>query len=354
MNNPLKLTLILIITLVGLAGCDSRTTSPSVSGGSDGAENPLAAPIPGGAQEILDRHTDIADASWKAHELAPEDFGLAGDPDSLYNVYSVTFLWGPLANVGGSSQPPLNWSGQLSASVPSAMHVRALIDFDPGQDSLLPRDNKFILKWVSVTVGDFDGMSVLIFVPKDFMVTVIPELFFDTEALRLQWPFSELEKFEAFYPVDNSNGLIIHARQLHPPFCARGKMEGKWIKSNSFDDHGRFEGFWLNGKGNRLGYLNGRYFTTPDNERILEGSVSGLITDQVIAHLRGTWFYDDMRLCPMCGVGHGRFMGRIKMLNSDAKGFFQGEFGDLSLPPDDLVMPFSGVWKLGCRDSRAD
>ncbi|MCH7879570.1 MAG: hypothetical protein IH914_09690 [candidate division Zixibacteria bacterium] len=354
MNNPLKLAILAVITLISLAGCDSRTSSPSNSDGSDGRENPLAAPIPGGAQEILDRHTDLTDASWRAYELAPPDFGLAGDPDSLYNVFSITFLWGPLASLGASAPAPLDWSGRLSASVPSAMHVRALIDFDHGQDSLLPRDNKFHLRWVSVTDGDFDGMSILVFVPKHSMLTVIPELFFDTEALQVQWPFSELEKFDAFYPVDNSNGLIIHARKIHPPFCARGKMEGKWIKSNSFDDHGRFEGFWLNDRGDSLGYLSGRYFTTPDNKRVLEGSISGLITDQVIAHLRGTWIYDDPHLCPVCGIGHGLFRGHIKMLNSGARGVFHGEFGDFSLPPDDLVMPFSGVWKLGCRDISAD
>ena len=127
-------------------------------------------------------------------------------------------------------------------------------------------------------------------------------------------------------------------------------MRGKWIKESSFDDHGRFEGMWLSQNGIPLGYLNGRYWTTDDGEQLIDGSVSGLYTDQIIANLRGHWHYDDPRMCPMCGVGHGKFAGRIYLTNSNAAGEFRGEFGDWSLPPDDLVMPFSGGWRMHCPD----
>ena len=93
---------------------------------------------------------------------------------------------------------------------------------------------------------------------------------------------------------------------------------------------------------------DGRYWVTEDGHRVLEGSVSGLHTDQVIAELKGTWGYDDPRMCPMCGMGHGFFHGKFEMLHNGAVGVFGGEFGNWALPPDDLVMPFKGVWKLNC------
>ena len=338
-----------ICVLCACVGCERQSTQVVPDG--IGLSSPV--PIPGGAREILEKSVDPGDGSWSSLRLAPRDFGLSGDLDSLFDIFNVTFLWGEFSGFDSSTPSPIDWSGGLSASVPSAMRVKALIDFEEGRDSLLTRSDLFHLDWVSLTVGDFDGLSVLIFVPKDLVVTVVPELFFETRALNLQWFFSDLEELDAFYPVDDVNGLAVHARKLHPPFCARGTMEGDWIKASSFDDHGRFKGLWLGETGDTLGYVSGKFWTTLDHKRLMKGSVSGFVTDQVIAHLKGHWFYDDDRLCPMCGVGHGRFMGKIRLLESGAAGEFRGEFGDFSLPPNDLVMPFSGAWKIGCRDRSA-
>ena len=81
-----------------------------------------------------------------------------------------------------------------------------------------------------------------------------------------------------------------------------------------------------------LSSMNGRFWTNEDGRRVLEGSVSAYHTDEVMFHLRGSWLYDDMRMCPMCGVGHGVFHGKIFRTNDRAIGEFHGEFGDWSLP----------------------
>jgi hypothetical protein len=65
--------------------------------------------------------------------------------------------------------------------------------------------------------------------------------------------------------------------------------------------------------------------------------------------MEGYWFYDDMRMCPMCGEGHGVFYGTFEdQMGSNRAGTIFGEFGDYSLPPDDIEMPYRGFWQYNC------
>jgi hypothetical protein len=123
-------------------------------------------------------------------------------------------------------------------------------------------------------------------------------------------------------------------------------MAGRWIKDKDSHEQGLLEGLWFGHNGDTIGYLSGRFWTDDQGRGLLEGSVSGYITDQVIVSLHGTWFYDDYRLCPICGMGHGQFKGKFFELNRNVSGYFIGEFGNYALPPNDQIMPFRGKWHI--------
>ncbi len=345
-----KLVVVFSLCVVAiLIGCGGESTPPVVSDMSA----PVAQQVSDEMQAVVDQYV-LPDG---ASQLASSPFGPSWDPGPNCDVYAITFLWGSLCSVAPASDIVTNWSGGLRTSTASGMRVRTTIDFEEGEDYLEPAVDVASIRWVSFTSGDFDGISVLIYLRTDITVAVIPTLSFDTEAIELYWDFSELVKLDAYYPIANAGGVIVHSRRLSVPLCPRGYLEGKWIKDNgSFTQKGRFEGIWTDHLGHPTGYVSGEYWPSENQYGggELEGWVSGFYTDEIIARLKGVWYYDDPRMCPVCGEGHGQFKGRIYMQNDGTVGSFRGEFGDWSLPPDDSVMPFKGSWKLDCVDQPQD
>jgi hypothetical protein len=96
------------------------------------------------------------------------------------------------------------------------------------------------------------------------------------------------------------------------------------------------------------GYFNGEFWINDDGTREFSGHVSGYYTDQVIAEFNGRWFYDDFRMCPMCGAGHGGFLGRFEMVDGQGRGRIRGVFGDYTDPPEKLALPLKGIWQTSC------
>jgi hypothetical protein len=74
--------------------------------------------------------------------------------------------------------------------------------------------------------------------------------------------------------------------------------------------------------------------------------------DYIICEFRGTWWYDDPRLCPMpiCGTGHGWFRGQFVYADGTNRGGRMfGEIGDFQAPvATALELPFSGIWHDFC------
>jgi hypothetical protein len=129
--------------------------------------------------------------------------------------------------------------------------------------------------------------------------------------------------------------------------CEHGTLDGQWIRNSIFSDDGTFHGLWIDQDGEYIGYYHGQYWATPDNQRLFSGEISGYITDQVLGYMFGIWYYDDPRLCPMCGTGHGQFRGYFYYLEQTGKGLLKGEFGWA----DDVLqdtLPMTGVWKFYC------
>ena len=130
--------------------------------------------------------------------------------------------------------------------------------------------------------------------------------------------------------------------------CPHGFFEGKWVQDSTNVSQGYFMGRWADRHGATIGILSGRFWQTDDGQGVYEGNVSGVVTDQIIAYVRGLWYYDDMRLCPVCGSGHGVMHGRVKFVDSDRHGVMRGVFGWAYWPERSL--PLKGAWTLRCRD----
>jgi hypothetical protein len=337
-----------ILLLVGivllLSGCsgDSLTPTDPQQTTTDDSQ------IPQEVGDLLNKYA-LSD-----EELTPQAVldGLDPIPPELVkdcDVFAVTFVWGSVFNTSPTENAITDWSGKLWVNGVAVVHPRRTIDFERGEDSILVSDIPAVAAWVSYTTGDFDGIHFLVFLKRDIIYITPPMLTFETGQTKLVFSFFQLTRLLAYYHLDNGQGVAVHARRLWENVCPGGLIEGRWIKEESFGGKGRFHGWWMDYLGNPTGYLNGIFWTNDDHTREFSGHASGLFTDHIIAEFRGHWFFDDPRMCPMCGEGHGGFRGKFKFLTNDGKtGILAGEFGDYSLPPDDLDMPFNGTWKVEC------
>ena len=159
---------------------------------------------------------------------------------------------------------------------------------------------------------------------------------------------SQLVRLDAYYQIDEWNAVAVRARKIHFTFCPHGEIVGEWIRDPNDRQSGNIQGVWLDPFGQPFASMAGRFWTTEDGRRLFEGTYSGIILDVVLGYFKGEWYYDDPRMCPMCGEGHGRFKGHFTDMKGEVIGMLEGEFGDWSIWPDDAVMPMQGRWRVFC------
>jgi hypothetical protein len=342
-------TFLIVGLILSFAGCGNQSTSPALpeTTGFERQETP------DDVRKLIDNYALPVDGESYENELAMLD-SLPVDLVGNCNVYSVTFLWGDIFNTADIAPDTVDWSGRLSIyNGEGVVHVRFVIDFEAGQDSVLIHDCQDFAAWISKTCVDFDGLSFLVFIKWNNInpaSVACPSLVFETEPITLRFSLYQLAWLDAFYRVDNIGAVAVRSRLIWQNVCPGGLIEGTWIKDGSFGDSGYFQGLWLDYKGEVIGLLSGKFWRD-DNTNFLgkfEGWVSGVITLQIIAELKGYWFYDDYRLCPICGQGHGIFYGKFIDCIDGSVGRVLGEFGDYSLPPNDVEMPMHGIWYYYC------
>jgi len=132
---------------------------------------------------------------------------------------------------------------------------------------------------------------------------------------------------------------------------ARGTFEGTRTRYDIWPAQGEFQGEWKDHRGHVIGELVGRFWTDSSYVGRMSATVTSLSGETMLLELDGQWRYDDPRMCPMCGAGHGILEGETRGNRKGRLGKFHGEFGDWSAIPEDQVMPFWGNWVLGGRGS---
>jgi|GEM_PF-789175 len=339
--------------LLAMVGCSEKATEPVPSV----PPETTADGVPAEIMDVLESNTPDSfdpvaaeDQTWGA--WPPVDWLKHSD------VYAVTFLWGSLTPSVTPGMPVTDWSGKVWVNGLALVHPRRTIDFEPGQDSLLPDNEPAMAAWVSETSVDFDGISFLVALRNDVEYFAAPWLTFETEVIELRFDFGELVRLDALYSLIDGNSVAVHARRLWPARCPGGFLEGNWIKEDNAGTSGRIEGLWRDYAGEPIGFMIGQFWTTDNGERLFDGWVSGYYLDYIVAEFKGRWWYDDPRMCPLpiCGAGHGWFRGHFQYMTGEARGgMLVGEFGDFNAPTvDQQSLPFVGVWHDFCPWSQAD
>ena len=326
-------------------GCGEKQDSPVNSN----SYPQLPSDVPPDVKLLLDNYSAAEDINLPEIAPAPPNFDFRDINDSIYDAFVVVFIWGQLLPLGQPANGATVWDGSLSINGPSFVKTVAPIDFEQGQDSLVTEAVSSAENWGSTTHRGFDGLVFLVLYDKVTPTFAPQVLTFQTPPINLQFDFSQLISLYAYYQVDRVNGVAVHARKVRLSKCLEGYMNGHWHKSDTSDFTGNFRGLWFAHNGDTIGVMSGHFWKTDDGAQLLKGWVSGVYTDKVIMELHGVWFFDDPRMCPMCGSGHGQFKGRFQILNSLENGYFLAEFGDYSLPPNDRVMPLHGRWHVNCR-----
>ncbi len=327
--------------LLGLA-CSKDGISPTISE----KAGSVMQNIPPETETLINKYVpsdeELLQGSILPTNVVPPDLS-----DTSWDIFAVTFLWGHLFSLGDSSGSiSTDWSGSMSINGVSIIAPVKPIHFEDGQDSILERPDNSDVAWVSSTSGDFDGVTCLIFLKRGIVYFTTPRLTFSTQPITLEFDFRQLEDLKAFYRVDSINGLAVHSRRIWPHHCAEGNLIGKWIKTENAGDSGYFNGQWLDEKGNVSGVFAGSFWVTENGHRVFDGWISHPILDVIIGRIGGTWYYDDPRMCPLCGSGYGRFKGIFKYFNEPRFGSIEGEIFEHSI--GSLDMTLKGQWKQHC------
>ena len=334
--------LLSVAVLAAIVSC-SKDTPANISG-DDSLE------MPASVQGLFTKYSVPVEIPTSDDELVQHPQAPAEPPYRNYDVYAVTILWGSLTNLSAGGGQPVDWSGTLGINGVATIDILHTIQFESGQDSLIATNSPATAAWVSQTSGDFDGINCLIYVDRDIVYITAPMLTLTTPLLTKSFYLGDLENLDAYYPVNNTAALAIHARKLYGSECPNGSLSGEWVRNDVSGQAGSFEVAWVDAGGNTFGILAGTFWSGAGGVRIFEGWVSQGMTTMVVYHVYGTWSYDDPRMCPICGSSRGVFAGFYTDINGNLKGFVRGQFGSVALDPSVNELPLSGYWREYCND----
>ncbi len=342
-----------------------------ITGCSDNSSAPPNSPVTGGANlsKIVDQLVPekYREGSPEARPIweALEQDQIIDDPlladvlaasDSVFDVFSVRIIWGTLGNATDVNSPPTNWSGGVGMNAAGFIAVRALIDFEPDQDKLLPRESPTRVRWRSITNHDVDGIHLLVFHPKNIVYIVAPDFIFKTEQATIVVPLFELAKLDTVVRVDEHNAVALQAHKVNDHECPHGVLAGHWTFKGMTAGH--FLGKWISADGQLMGFLGGGFGVTADGAHVFRGKwvdVEGVFQ----GHLRGRWGYPDSdpgspTICLSCPDNYGWFAGKFTDAEGIVRGSMRGRFfiGDhdsnISTHPPGT---FFGRWKVDCVDN---
>ena len=271
--------------------------------------------------------------------------------DSNFDYYAIVFVWGTLhpGDVHIAGGPVIDWSGKMTFNGVGDINPVHPIDFEPWSDTLIADTISGLVEWKSTTLVEFDGIAGLISHDRRIYYIIEPRLTFTTAPFSIELSLDKLDRYRAIFPIDSTNAVAVMAHRIERRVCAHGQFMGQWVREDTTAFKGAMHGLWLNSDGDSVGRYDGKYLVTDSGESIFEGTISGLVTDDIKGHFKGTWWFDDPRMCPSpeCGTGHGRFVGKLAYIPAGYVGEIAGEFGDMT---GNKAMPMHGAWRVFCQD----
>lgn len=284
--------------------------------------------------------------------------------DVEYGMFHFRAVWGQL-EYDSTVTEVTDWSGSLTITA-GAEVIRRVIRFEPATDYIVPRTDRKLIEWVSVTTTHNDGIGVDIYVPPQHPTydtifvddgqggttmeidTVPPTpvtVTFNAGTYARTFSLAELAALDEVVDFDNGTALSLHANQYVRNTCARGMLAGFW----GYDDEGNpeFKGIWFSNHGYVAGYLMGTFGTDEETgTNVYYGKWIDL-SGQFEGLLRGTWGYHaNTRAAEIARRrGGGWFEGKIYDANGVEAGAMAGLFR--SMPQVDAGW-FAGRWKIDC------
>lgn len=343
-----KATLLVAAMLLLLAiGCsEQKSTAPDQT-------NQVATVNPA---EVVEEN---ATTEWSQPQTAPGFQAQLDSIDTSFDAYALVFIWGQCARPQDSIASPTDWSGSVSMNAAGSLRLKRPIRFEPGQDTIYAPTDSFSVSWGSFTSLDVDGLGLMVLVKRGVVYAVAPKISFSTAPFSIEIPVDSLARLNAFFRIDEHNGIVIFARQLPRRICPHGAMLGVWHR-DSTGQNGPFEGLWLRGEPFgwpppnptiKVGKVHGRFVLTEDGKRVFHGRYTDTAGVEV-GDVFGEWMYDDPTMCPQCGQGHGRFKGKFTRDGQGEVGFVEGELGFGPGPTlNRMDMPMRGRWWMECKNT---
>lgn len=293
-----------------------------------------------------------------------------GDPEATR--YGVRILWGKL-RFDSTVTTATDWAGSLTISR-GAEVVRRTIRFEPATDEVLPRVDRKLIEWNSMTTVHNDGLLVEIFNPRRpdsvrfdsvWVVDSVGEsalsvdttlyrdplsLTFATVPVTVSFTGAELARLDTVIFTPDSNAVLIQSTRIDERVCPRGHLAGHW----GFNEEGRgvFRGAWMSALGKVVGHLKGHWGLNDEGRRMFWGkwiSADGAFEGFV----RGAWGPYPESSADEAAFRHaaGWFAGQIFNAERFPIGYLRGQYDHGSRDSasvDSRGGHFAGKWKLNC------
>jgi len=294
-----------------------------------------------------------------------------GDPEA--GLYHLRIVWGQL-RFDSTMTNPTDWSGSLSITRGVEI-IRRVINFELGQDYIVPRTDRKLIEWVSHTTVYNDGIAVDLFVPaaesvldstkvevvdsagNTVIIIVVDTTWPKVEPVTVSFstgPYSttfdldELISLDTIVFLEDSKAVAFHALKLDRFPCPRGFLAGRW----GFDDssNGRFRGVWLNRAGRVVGYIKGHFGQRDNDEKVFFGKLVSR-EGHFQAFIRGHWAFGDTSLIVASSTPTGGlFRGQIFSEDRLQIGYLAGHFIIATHENGTIGGFFRGRWKIACPD----
>jgi hypothetical protein len=311
---------VLALATVALwAGCSDQSTQPAGNTAVNQEQT-----LPADYAPLLDSLDVLTEMPRLTPSGSTADSGIL--PAGNYVHYKVQVVWGNLDNNITEDSNAWDWSGALTLHFEGGVFPDSVIDFEPGQDSILVTNAIHFVPWVSLTDGDFDGILFDVYYNTDICYFAAPKWEFVTRPFRQEWTYDRLNGMDTVYQVDNINQVWVKTWQVSEPPCPKGYVAGAWV--NKDRDNGYFFGHWMNDGGMPTGYVLGKFWTENVGGRVLKGiRVSSFF--YVDGYLFGEWKYADENgpSTSVLRASEGVFRARYTDRNWNVLGSVEGKFG---------------------------
>jgi hypothetical protein len=261
--------LTLLATSGLLAGCNPLGEPRETSSSTTDWENSTDLTSDYGGYTFTDEAAGFGDTEVQKLDLEESAMSVA-DSDTVVtpNAFLVRIVWGQLEGNPEATQV-IDWSGAFAVSSGRLTVLRTLA-FEPSTDKVLPRDDRQVVPFESLTLPHFDGLLLMVHDPDNDTAATLA---MRTAPYSGSWTFEELRRANEIIPVDDlGNAVSITGIPLpDDPGCLGGAMRGHWM--HRAGQRGAFRGVVQARLGEPLGHIRGHFGVNDAGERVWFGKI---------------------------------------------------------------------------------